>query len=94
MLNETVIVTIQSDTYCADFELPSGEPLESLYPRLCSAIKKDAPSKFGFYDGIVLEFDGKGLLNGRLCLRDYGIVNGNKLTIVSAEKYHELGGKG
>ena len=51
---ETVIVTLRSEGFEKDMELPCRIPLEELYPRLTTALQNASTLRFG--DFIVLRF--------------------------------------
>ena len=86
-MKEIVVVTLRAPGFSGDFELPGTVPLRDLYPRLLSVLKKIHSSIFVPYRGIILETDGRGLLNKQATLFDYGICDGYSLDIVREEKY-------
>ena len=85
---KTAIVTLFSNQYSQDFELPADIPLGELYPRLTKALRKEAGDIFGDYSSVVLELDGAGLLDERASLTDYGVCTGCELGVVRKEKYN------
>lgn len=84
---ETVIVTLRSEGFEKDMELPCKIPLEELYPRLTTALQNASTLRFGDFIGVVLEKDGAGMLTLGATLMDYGVCTGSILDVVKKEKY-------
>ncbi len=87
-MGKTVTVTIIYDTKNLDLELPADILLCDLYPRLLSVLKRIDRSAFYEWTGILLEYEGGGLLNKNATLLDYGIRSGSLLEVVKEEKYN------
>lgn len=81
--NNTVVVTIQADGFCEDFELPSSIPIQELKARLLEVLKDLDARKFSTVSSYALRCAGKGLLcEEHASLDDYGVLTGSNLEIV------------
>lgn len=83
---DTVVVTLSAPEFSADFELPLNEPLAELYYRLLRVLHKTYKD-FCVFEGIVLEKNGAGMINQSATLADYGVHDGEILSIADAIKY-------
>lgn len=87
---KNIIVTLKMGDYCEDYELPGGDALGKLYPRMTQILKEaGAPIHFSC-QSIVFEQEGKGLLDMHACLLDYGICTGALLEVADRRKYNGL----
>lgn len=86
-MTDRIVVTLEKDVYCQDYELPWKTPLCELNPRLLIVLQKDNPRLFEDVKAIVLEIDGAGMLDEDSSLFDYGICAGARLSVVEREKY-------
>ena len=90
-MKDAVAITLKTDNFSRDFELPWSVELGELYPRVLKALQETSGSVFGKYTGIVFELDGCGLLDRNASLSDYGVCTGCSLTVVPEKKYDGFG---
>ena len=83
---EEIIVTIRDGDNGQDYALPADMPLKELYPRLHQILTVNR-KVLRDCSGIVLEFNGGGMLDGNATLADYGVCSGSFLDVAGKEKY-------
>lgn len=80
-MNDMIIVTLRSDSFQKDLELPWFVPLSELYPRLLQVLRWIRPSEFNSYERILLEMNGTVLRSMSSTLADYEVSTGTYLDI-------------
>lgn len=90
-MTDKVVVTLKTEDFSRDYELPWSVNLGELYPRVLNALQETSGRVFRKYTGIVFELDGYGLLNRNASLSDYGVCTGFSLTVVPEKKYDGFG---
>lgn len=85
MRDEAIVVTLQAEDYCCDFELPANVVLGELYPRLLTVLQKASNRVFGGWIKLVLETEEGALLDEMATLLDYGICTGYYLSVKQEE---------
>ena len=81
MQDSVVIVTLRTEGFCRDFELPSNVALGELCPRLLAVLQKASGRIFGTWTGIILGTDQGLMLDKTATLLDYGICTGAYLSV-------------
>ncbi len=80
-MKHSIIVTVQFGGRAADMELPCRMPVGLLSGRLLSALQAMEPARFSHMHGLWLVHNGQYLPDEAACLLDYGICDGDFLTV-------------
>lgn len=80
-MKHSIIVTVQFGSRAVDMELPCRMPVGLLSKRLLSALQVMEPVRFGHMHGLWLVHNGRYLPDEAACLLDYGICDGDYLTV-------------
>lgn len=87
---ETVIVTLWTEGFCEDFELPARVPLGELYPRLFRVLGELDWTLFRDWTGVILQNSQGGLVDETATLEDYGVCRGYRLRLERKEEYDDI----
>lgn len=87
---ESVTVTLWTEGFCEDFELPARIPLSELYPRLFHVLGELDQEVFRGWTSIVLENSRGGLVDLSATLEDYGVCRGCRLKLERKEEYNDI----
>lgn len=80
-MKNSIIVTVKTNRDTVDMELPCLLPIKELSKLLLNAMQTLEPTQFGRMNGIWIIHNGKYLLDETASLSDYGIVDGDYISI-------------
>lgn len=80
-MKHSIIVTVRFGSRAVDMELPCRMPIGLLSKRLLNALQILNPIQFGDMHGLWIAHKGRYLLDEDASLDDYGICDGDYLTV-------------
>ena len=80
-MSEQVLVTLHLDRAERDYALPCRVPLGELYPRLLTVLQASDADTFRRANAICLQREDGFLLDPNATLLDYGVKDGDRLTV-------------
>lgn len=84
MANE-IVITLYTEGFSKDFELPANTKLGQLYPRLLAVLQRMSEKTFGQWQILLLESEDGVLIDEDATLYDYGIHTGCRLRITQGD---------
>lgn len=80
-MDQYVVVTVCSEGFSEDFQLPSKLCMKELCPRLLKVLQSLDPIRFKDYKSIILEYNRGLMLEENATLEDYGVFSGSYLEV-------------
>lgn len=82
---DEIVVTLYTEGFSRDFELPANIKLGQLYQRLLTVLLRMSEPIFGQWQMLLLETDDGILADDDATLYDYGIHTGCRLRITQGD---------